>query len=250
MPNLYYLCPENQDKMNETKTKIMSYAASHHSVSVPCLVSKYGIKDVTARQYLSELSKLGRLMRIGRGEYVLSGKQQFKYEPTDEVRAINNELRTELPFADFCIYEGSIFSSLQHHLSINHAIYVETNRDAVESVFARLKEKHTSVYRQPNSSFMYDYVDLRSQCLIVKPLVTEAPLTDRNGVKVPTLEKILVDILKDDDLDYLRGSEEYYMYQMALDLYTVNYPKLLRYARRRGISDTVKEILKQKYIND
>lgn len=84
----------------------------------------------------------------------------------------------------------------------------------------------------------------------MKPLVTEAPLTDRNGVKVPTLEKILVDILKDDDLDYLQGSEEYYMYQMALDLYTVNYTKLLRYARRRGISDTVNEILKQKHTND
>lgn len=236
--------------MNETKTNIMSYAARHHSVSAPCLVSEYGIKAVTARQYLSELSTSGNLTRIGRGEYALSSKQQFQYEPTDEVKAIYKELKTELPFTDFCVYDGSIFSSLQHHLSINHAIYVETNRDAVESVFARLKEKYKNVFRQPNSSFMYDYVDLRSQCVILKPLVTEAPLNNINGVKIPTLEKILVDILKDDDLDYLRGAEQYYMYQMALDLYTVNYTKLLRYAKRRGISDTVNEILKQKYIND
>lgn len=232
-------------KMNETKTHIMSYAARHHSVSAPCLVSEYGMKAVTARQYLSDLSTSGNLVRIGRGEYALSGKQQFQYEPTDEVRAIYNELKTELPFTDFCVYEGSIFSPLQHHLSINHAIYVETNRDAVESVFERLKEKYKDVFRQPNSSFMYDYVDLKEQCIIVKPLVTEAPLIERNGVKVPTLEKILVDMLKDDDFDYLRGNEEYYMYQMALDLYTINLPKLLRYARRRGISDTVSKLIKQ-----
>lgn len=236
--------------MNETKINILNYAAKHHIVSAPCLVSEYGIKTVTARQYLSDLYKAHELVRVGRGEYALSGKQQFSYEPTEEVIAIYRNLITELPFTDFCVYDGSIFSSIQHHLSINHAIYVETNRDTVESVFSRLKGKYKDVFRQPTSTFMYDYVDLKNQCIIVKTLVTESPLINTNGVKVPTLEKILVDILKDDDFDYMRGSEEYYMYQMAFELYTVNIPKIMRYARRRGISDTVSKLIKQEYSND
>lgn len=235
--------------MNETKTHILNYAAKHHIVSAPCLVSEYGINIATARQYLSGLYKTNELVRIGRGEYALSSKQQFHYEPTEEVKTIYQSLIAKLPFTDFCVYDGTIFSPLQHHLSINHAIYVETNRDAVESVFSQLKEQYKDVFRQPTSSFMYDYVDLKNQCIIVKNLVTEAPLTSIAGINVPTLEKILVDILKDDDLDYMRGAEEYYMYQMAFDLYMVNIPKILRYARRRGISDTVSKLIKQDYNN-
>lgn len=87
-------------------------------------------------------------------------------------------------------------------------------------------------------------------CVIVKTLVTEAPLTSVGGIKVPALEKLLVDILKDDDLDYLSGSEASYIYSMAFELFTINVPKLLRYARRRGISETVDNLIHQDYNND
>ena len=43
--------------------------------------------------------------------------------------------------------------------------------------------------------------------MIVKPLISESPLLDFKGVKTPRLEKILVDIYCDDDLDYLHGNE-------------------------------------------
>lgn len=116
-------------------------------------------------------------------------------------------MKSELPFTDFCVYDGSILFPIQHHLSTNHAIYVETNRDAVESVFCRLKEVYKNVYRQPNLDFMNDYIDLREKCLIVKPLVTESPLMKVDGIKVPTLEKLLVDTQKDIDFDYMQGNE-------------------------------------------
>ena len=41
----------------------------------------------------------------------------------------------------------------------------------------------------------------------------------------PTIEKLLVDIQKDEDFDYMQGTEITYMYQTAFDLYTVNTPK-------------------------
>ena len=208
------------------------------------------MKPVTARQYLSSLAKDNELVRVAQGEYALPDKQSFRYVPSEEVKKIYDSLKSELPFTDFCIYDGSILSPIQHHLSINKAIYVETNRDAVESVFARLKESHEDVYRQPDSAFMYDYVDLRNQCIIVKTLVTEAPLMTVDGVRVPTLEKMLVDTQKDADFDYVRGAESQYMYQMAFDLYNINTQRLLRYARRRSISQEIQELLNQINNND
>jgi len=62
----------------------------------------------------------------------------------------------------------------------------------------------------------------------------------------PTLEKLLVDIQKDADFDYLQGAESLYMYQMAFDLYTINTQRLMRYAKRRGISQEIKELIYQK----
>ena len=51
----------------------------------------------------------------------------------------------------------------------------------MESVFARLKEKHKKVYRQPDATFVNDYIDLREPCVIVKTLVTESPLMDEKS---------------------------------------------------------------------
>lgn len=235
--------------MNASKRQILDFARENQRVNVSFLALS-GMKPVTARQYLSSLAKDKELVRVARGEYALPDKQSFSYTPSEEAKKIYDGLKSELPFTDFCIYDGSILSPIQHHLSINNAIYVETNRDAVESVFARLKEQHKDVYRQPDSAFMYDYVDLRNQCIIVKTLVTEAPLMTIDGIRVPTLEKMLVDIQKDADFDYVRGAESQYMYQIAFDLYTINTQRLMRYARRRGISQEIQILLNQANNND
>lgn len=235
--------------MNASKRQILNYAKENQRVSVSFLALS-GMKPVTARQYLSSLAKDNELVRVAQGEYALPDKQSFTYTPSEDVKKIYDSLKSELPFTDFCIYDGSILSPIQHHLSINNSIYVETNRDAVESVFSRLKGQYKDVYRQPDSTFMYDYVDLRNQCIIVKTLVTEAPLMIVDGVRVPTLEKLLVDTQKDADFDYLRGAESQYMYQMAFDLYTINTQRLMRYARRRGISQNIQKLLNQVNNND
>lgn len=123
-------------------------------------------------------------------------------------------------------------------------IYVETNRDAVDSVFARIKDSQKFVYKQPDYAFMYDYVNLQDSCVIVKPFVTESPINEVNGVVVPTLEKLLVDIQKDDDFDYMRGTEASYIYQTAFDQYVINTQKLFRYARRRGAYENIRSLVK------
>ena len=230
--------------MNIGRTKILDYATKNGSVNATILIKTYGMKPTTARQYLSTLSKDNILVRVGHGEYALPQKQVFTYSPSEKVKSIYNGLKSELPFTDFCVYDGSIISSIQHHLSINNAIYVETNRDAVDSVFSRLREQQKDVYKQPDATFVADYIDLREPCVIVKPLVTESPLMEVKGIRVPTLEKLLVDTQKDADYDYLQGAESLYMFQMAFELYTINTRRLMRYAKRRGIGQEINELIR------
>ena len=231
--------------MNASKRQILELAKANQIISVSFLAVSSGMKPATARQYLSSLAKDKELVRVGQGEYALPQKQMFSYSPSEKVKSIYDGLKSELPFTDFCVYDGSIISSIQHHLSINNAIYVETNRDAVDSVFSRLREQQKDVFKQPSATFVADYIDLREPCIIVKPLVTESPLMEIEGIRVPTLEKLLVDTQKDADFDYLQGAESQYMFQMAFELYTINTQRLMRYAKRRGIGQEINELINQ-----
>ena len=231
--------------MNASKRQILELTKANQIISVSFLAVSSGMKPATARQYLSSLAKDKELVRVGQGEYALPQKQMFSYSPSEKVKSIYYRLKSELPFTDFCVYDGSIISSIQHHLSINNAIYVETNRDAVDSVFSRLREQQKDVFKQPSATFVADYIDLREPCIIVKPLVTESPLMEIEGIRVPTLEKLLVDTQKDADFDYLQGAESQYMFQMAFELYTINTQRLMRYAKRRGIGQEINELINQ-----
>ena len=78
----------------------------------------------------------------------------------------------------------------------------------------------------------------------MKPLITESPVQKSNGVLVPTLEKLLVDLQKDQDFFYLQEAEGIYIFQNALSLYTINESRLLRYASRRGIRKEIETNIK------
>lgn len=58
--------------MHTYKRKILEIAQTHNKVNANLLTTVYGIKPVTARQYLSALAKDNLLVRIGRGIYAIA----------------------------------------------------------------------------------------------------------------------------------------------------------------------------------
>jgi hypothetical protein len=238
------LCVELHMSAMANTEHIMDYASRHPFMTVEDIVAEFGIKLTTARQLLSRLASCGLLTRIGYGQYAIAkAKEAFPIEVPRAVKELYDSLHAELPFTDFCVYSGRLLAPLQHHISVNHAVYIETNRDAVDAVFARLKKEHEHVYRRPDAKFISDYVDLASDCIIVKPLVTESPIVMVDGVPSPMLEKLLVDIQKDADFDYLHGAEYDYMLENAVDQYNISFSRLTRYARRRGVDGIVRNKL-------
>jgi hypothetical protein len=88
----------------------------------------------------------------------------------------------------------------------NNTIYVETNRDTIQSVFDMLLPKYNGrIFLAPTKEIATTYIDFSKENIIVKPLVTEAPLTLDGKVPVPTLEKLLVDTRVDADFYYEVG---------------------------------------------
>lgn len=228
--------------MTNTTQYIMNYAMQNKTFCIDDLlcmlpqdntISLSSIKSTITRLVNSE-----RLARVKRGVYsfIPAMKNSFEIVIGEKEKQLNELLKEKFPFATFCIYNGGTLAPLQHHLSYNNATYIETERTAMEAAFEYLRDNGYEVYLNPKSDMMSTYVNLKSAPIIIKPLKTEAPTTEQDGVVVPTLEKILVDIQKDADFSYLQGAESDNMLSNAESLYMINYSRMYRYGRRRGLN--------------
>lgn len=229
---------------------ILSYASSDSSFTlsdVHSYLSRDGeVNRSTLRRQLSELVKERKLDRIGHGVYTLKKKPEFKPVLSELTKNIFTLVHGAYPLLKLCIYEGGNLSQLQHHLSPNQIIYVEVERDGVESVFNLLTGcSKLKTYIRPDEALIYNYINMGEQAIFVKPLITEAPLQMIEDIPSPTLEKLLVDIQRDPDFFYLQGHELLYIIDNAFTLYTINTTKLLRYASRRGTKQETISILEE-----
>lgn len=241
--------PYNDIIMNKYCQDIINFALTQSQFSLQELYAYFDgkcnacISHRTVSWYLTKLIKSGQLQRVAHGMYTKVSKQQFLIIPTAEQLCLNKELIRKWPFAHFCIYNGSIISRLLHHLSANNITYIETERDAVSAVFNYLRGKGMATYLCPTRELIYNYIDLSKPAIFVKPLITESPVLNCNGVLVPTLEKLLVDSQKDKDFFYLQDIEGTNIFQNALSLYVINESRLLRYANRRGIRKEIQMVI-------
>lgn len=123
-------------------------------------------------------------------------------------------------------------------------ILVEVEKDAAQSVFFYLKEHKTSVFIEPTKDLIEKYFPDQQETIIVKSLVSEAPLQTINNINIPTIEKILVDIFCDDIIFAAQqGSEMKTIFLEALSKYTVNESRIMRYADRRRKKESFREYL-------
>ena len=223
--------------MTQASKYILAYASEHGTfTSAEILKSAiaYGISQTTLNWHLQKLVNEGKIFRIGRGQYSSQGRQLFKENPDEELVSLHSNLIEQYPNVRCCLYMGTILSPLLHHLSYNALTYVEVDKELTEILFHKLQEGGETVYLKPSRDVMRNYVDIGKRGIIIKPLITGSPTTKKMGVPMPTLEKLLVDTLCDEDFSYLQGGEWYYMMEMAASMYTINTSRLLRYAGRRG----------------
>lgn len=237
--------------MNITEQYINDYASTRHTFRTGELFNNLSAKvDITKKAmswYLNKLVKEHKIFRVGHGVYSIQSKQKFLPHPNKKAVSIGKALQSHFPLLPFCTYNGEILAPLQHHLSYNNNIYVETERDATESVFHYLQDNYKLAFLTPDEKIMSDYVHFDQQAIIVKPLVTESPLQKTDGIMMPTLEKLLVDIQCDHDFFYLQGSEAEYIMDNAFNLYEVNLSMLLRYAGRRNIKTKMSNYINTHY---
>ncbi|GAB3789234.1 hypothetical protein GCM10028818_57370 [Spirosoma horti] len=201
-------------------------------------------KLTTLDWHIHTLLEQGKLVRRGRGSYALvadkPGSSPFDPPLPNELVKISERLSRQFALTTTCVWSTAVLHSFMQQQPFVTYWLVETERDAVDSILDSLiLEGLTNgltipIYRANDLALMERYRPDTSTILLIKPLISEAPMQqNRNGLTVPTLEKILVDLVADSTEFGLFAEELPALFPQLNNQFDLNQDRLRRYARRR-----------------
>ena len=186
----------------------------------------------------------GVLNRIGRGRFAIGKNRIYVPEISAKIKSVYSKLKKEFPYMRMCIWSTSLLNEFMVHQPGRFYLLIEVDKEAANSVFFYLKEHKFSVFIEPTKDLLEKYLPDEKETLIVKSLVSEAPLQLINSINSPTIEKMLVDIFCDDViLAAQQGAEMRTIFQEALKKYIINESRIMRYADRRRKKERFLEYL-------
>lgn len=198
------------------------------------------IHDLTSRNILKPLKR--RL-------YVISNNPIYKPDISPNLLKVAKQLSEKFDEVKHCIWETVWLNEFMQHQTNKSTLFIEIEKEFKESLFYALKDNlYKEVFMNPDETAINFYIAESDQPIIIKKLLTRAPLTKRTENKIkfytPTLEKILVDLFAEERLFYyLQGGELIHIYENALSKYTINFTKLFSYAKRREREQDIKEFM-------
>ena len=205
-----------------------------------------GIKDSAITLQINRMTASGILRRIGRGEYELiqNGLPEYVYQPSEEEKSIFIKLKQQFPLLGMCIWSPSVLASFMLHVPDIGYTFVDVEKDGMETVFHFLQDMELgrNILLSPSHTDCERYLT-GSDAIVVRQLIGQSPLTVVDGCIVPRIEKILVDVIGDNELFFASGSETYNIYEFAFERNRINKSKLLRYASRRNRKEKVVQII-------
>lgn len=225
---------------------IKEHFADHETFSTNDIFQFYKIKEpqiprATVNWRIYNLVHSGQLQRVGRGIYKIGKSTTFKPMLSNKTKKVANQVKKNFPYINFCVWELSVVNQFSQHLINYNVHFVDVERDVVDSVYYNLRETNSKVMHIKN---LYDGLSDWSDYIIVRSLVSHAPLQEMHKIPVATLEKILVDLFSNKEFISFQGSEIYTIFENALDAYTVNESAMLRYADRKKKKEKIQSLLK------
>ena len=201
----------------------------------------------TVASCISMLTDAGVFRKIKRGVFSIADTHHLPFVPffDGEMQNLEAMIRKDFSFIRFCVWSSSDIKRFSHYVVNMNVLFVDVERVAMQQVFNLLLNASLDrqVYLAPSEDD-YTYYIYGKPTIVVRPLVSEAPLIayagDSNRLSI---EKLLVDVAVDTDFISFQEFESLRLYRNALDTSIINEAKLLRYASRRGCKDKIKTIL-------
>ena len=201
------------------------------------------ISDAHIKWTLFDMLKNDQITRIGHRKYISGKGKRYHYNyASDAAKKIDSLVSKAFPSIKVVIWESVQLNEWANLLISKNTIVVEieTGFESIifDEIMNQLGGKYTILFN-PNNEMISRY--LRDNLIIVKKLFSRSPVNRKN--RKITLEKLIVDILADDYIGGLLGSNS--VIQTIKDIknnYSINKSKVITYAKRRNKERVLKEI--------
>ena len=240
----------NKNTISTTKLHIDTFKNKFkdiESISVNDVFSFYQkydskVKKTTINWRIYKLVDEGIIQRIGRGIYKLGKQKEFTPVVSEENQILYLKLKEEFPFLNISIWSTKWVAQWMLHIPNNYETIIEVEKGSEENVFYFLSDIRGNVFLNPSKDILDKYANRNESIIIIKNLITDAPLQNVEQVKVPSIEKILVDLIVDTELyTAYQGRDLDTIIENAFEYNTIKKDTLLRYANRRRKKLFVKE---------
>ncbi|MDR2468939.1 MAG: hypothetical protein LBD27_00440 [Tannerella sp.] len=199
------------------------------------------ISKSTINWRIYSLVKQGVIQRTGNGVYCLGETKPFIPQINPEMKKSAEIIGMEFPDIAYCMWQLSDINLFSRHLINLNIVLVDVERIVADAVYYRLKESFPKVMLMRN---MYADISEFNDTVFVRPMISDSPVQKKDGICLPMIEKILVDIGFDKEFLPFQGYELERIYRSAFDGYTINRNKMLRYAGRKHKRAETEELLK------
>lgn len=207
-----------------------------------------GLKDATLRWRITNFKYKGIITAIGRGVYSLQSKPLWDPSIDNSIKSIYKKLKKNYNNLNFTIWSTAWLSEFTNLQATRHTIVISVEKDFTASVFEFLKETGLkNLYLRPDKKEVSYYLGDVKETYVITPLISKSPVQPVDKIKVPKLEKILVDLFCDKDLfNAFQGSELKNIFHKSFSTYAINSSVLINYARRRAREKELQEYITNK----
>lgn len=188
----------------------------------------------TLQWRIFELKKKGVLHHVSRGTYSFQQRPEYKPTISPSLKRLYNKVNKELPYASICVWDTRWFNEFTELQLFKHFLVIEAEKDVTEAIHNRLVSPTVSVFLNPDKEIFEKYIVNHDEVIIVKSMISEAPVANHQNIVCASLEKLLVDCLAEPVMFGAQQSELDTIFKNAFDRYTININAMKRYARRRN----------------
>jgi hypothetical protein len=204
------------------------------------------LSDAALRWRIHDLKNAGIIKSVASAVYAIAEKPVFVPIPDVFTEKTVELFSQKYEGLNFCVWNTNILHSFMIHQPVNSFYVFETDRDITESVFYHFKAHNLNVFNNPILQMMDDYVLGSKDAVVLKPLVSRAPIQKDGIFAFPALEKILVDIFCDQHQFYVYGGHEMIViFENAFNSYHINLGSMYNYAGRRGRRGLIRAFIEE-----
>lgn len=206
------------------------------------------LKKSTFRWRIFNLKAKNIILPVARGHFTVGYKPKFKATVGTKESKIFTKIEKQFPGIKQCIWSTQILNEFMLHVPGRFLTILEVEKDALEPVYAFIKEqKYPNVFIKPVEKEIERYIFETESAIILQSLVSKAPIQKTEKVNTQTIEKLIIDLYcKKALFSAYQGSELIHIINNAYNRYSIDFTKLLGYAKRRRKDIEIMEFLSNK----